>query len=77
MDDWILYEMDGMRANNSRGLCFGRFYDRSGKLIVTISQEGLIRISPLPQIPDSENEGNDNETKNGSSKESPKVSSKL
>lgn len=44
MDDWMLYVMDSPRANNERGLAFGKLYRRDGTLAVTVSQEGLIRL---------------------------------
>lgn len=38
------YDMDSPAASGGRGLAFGRFYTRDGKLVVTTAQEGLIRV---------------------------------
>ncbi|MBA1145944.1 acyl-CoA thioesterase II [Ectothiorhodospiraceae bacterium WFHF3C12] len=43
MDDWLLYEMESPNACNSRGLNFGRIYDREGTLVASVAQEGLVR----------------------------------
>ena len=44
-DDWLLYDqrVDGTGA--ARGLATGRFYTRSGELVATCVQEGLVRWS--------------------------------
>lgn len=44
MDDWLLYAMDSPWAGNARGFARGRIYDRQGKLVASVAQEGLIRI---------------------------------
>lgn len=44
MDDWLLYAQEATAAGSSRGLAFGRFFDRAGNLIATVAQEGLVRI---------------------------------
>lgn len=36
--------MDSPAASGGRGLAFGRFFTRDGKLVVTTAQEGLIRV---------------------------------
>lgn len=41
--DWMLYVQDSPSASNARGFCRGSFYNRSGKLIASVAQEGLIR----------------------------------
>ncbi|MFJ3522692.1 acyl-CoA thioesterase [Pseudomonas sp. NPDC090203] len=43
VDDWLLYAMDSPWAGSGRGLSRGLIYDRSGSLIATVCQEGLIR----------------------------------
>ncbi|MEJ2662282.1 MAG: thioesterase family protein [Desulfobacteraceae bacterium] len=43
MDDWLLYAMESPNAGNARGLNNGRIYTRSGKLVASVAQEGLIR----------------------------------
>jgi acyl-CoA thioesterase-2 len=42
-DDWLLYAMDSPWAGNSRGFSRGSVYNRSGQLVASVSQEGLIR----------------------------------
>lgn len=42
-DDWILYAQDAVSLQDNRGLALGRFFDRSGRLLATVAQEGMIR----------------------------------
>lgn len=43
IDDWLLYSMDSPSASNARGFSRGNIFNRSGKLIASVVQEGLIR----------------------------------
>ena len=43
-DEWLYYDMEGPSATSGTGMNFGRFFDRSGKLIASTAQEGLMRI---------------------------------
>jgi acyl-CoA thioesterase-2 len=43
MDDWILFDASSPWSNRGRGLNFGRFYARDGRLIASMAQEGMIR----------------------------------
>ncbi|MBF6100226.1 acyl-CoA thioesterase II [Nocardia cyriacigeorgica] len=45
-DEWALYATESPVAAGSRGLATGRFYSRSGELLATTVQEGLIRHFP-------------------------------
>jgi len=45
-DDWALYATESPVAAGSRGLATGRFYSRTGDLLATTVQEGLIRHFP-------------------------------
>ncbi|TDP30615.1 acyl-CoA thioesterase-2 [Nocardia ignorata] len=45
-DDWSLYATESPVAAGSRGLATGRFYSRSGELLATTVQEGVIRHFP-------------------------------
>ena len=45
-DDWLLYSIDSPSAQGSRGLARGQVYDRSGRLVASTAQEGLIRVVP-------------------------------
>ncbi|MFD2641356.1 acyl-CoA thioesterase II [Pseudomonas japonica] len=42
-DEWLLYAMDSPWAGNGRGFTRGSIFDRSGKLVASSCQEGLIR----------------------------------
>lgn len=43
LDDWLLYSQDSPSAGGARGLTRGSLFDRSGRLIASVAQEGLIR----------------------------------
>jgi acyl-CoA thioesterase-2 len=43
VDDWLLYAMDSPTAQGARGLARGLIYDRAGRLIASVAQEGLMR----------------------------------
>ncbi|MGR8919043.1 MAG: acyl-CoA thioesterase [Gammaproteobacteria bacterium] len=44
MDDWLLYVCEGVSSAGARGLARGSFYDHDGRLVVSVAQEGLIRV---------------------------------
>lgn len=44
VDEWILYQQDALSSQSQRGLAEGHFFDRDGKLLATVVQEGMIRI---------------------------------
>jgi acyl-CoA thioesterase-2 len=43
-DDWLLYCTEGPVAGGARGLATGRMFDRSGRCIVSVAQEGVVRV---------------------------------
>ncbi|MCM2475382.1 acyl-CoA thioesterase II [Rhizobium sp. CG5] len=43
LDDWLLYTQDSPSAFGGRGMTRGSLYSRSGSLIASVAQEGLIR----------------------------------
>ncbi len=43
MDDWLLHVMESPSAVGARGMNHGKIFTRSGKLVASASQEGLIR----------------------------------
>ena len=45
-DEWLLYSIDSPSAQSGRGLARGQVYDRSGRLVASTAQEGLIRVLP-------------------------------
>ncbi|WP_286194997.1 acyl-CoA thioesterase II [Agrobacterium sp. Ap1] len=42
-DDWLLYSQDSPSASGGRGMTRGSLYTRSGVLVASVAQEGLIR----------------------------------
>ncbi|MBP1845022.1 acyl-CoA thioesterase-2 [Rhizobium petrolearium] len=42
-EDWLLYTQDSPSASGARGMTRGSLYTRSGALIASVAQEGLIR----------------------------------
>ena len=44
MNDWLLYIQSSPWAGGERGFVTGRIYDRGGKLLASVAQEGLIRL---------------------------------
>lgn len=44
VDDWLLYELESPTAQGGRGLTHGRFYDREGALVASVSQESMVRL---------------------------------
>ena len=45
MDQWLLYVCEGVTSSGARGLARGSFYDLDGRLVVSVAQEGLIRVA--------------------------------
>ncbi len=46
--DWLLYSQSSPSASGGRGLGMAKVFSRSGELVATIAQEGMVRV---PQIP--------------------------
>ncbi|MEZ9132080.1 acyl-CoA thioesterase II [Vibrio breoganii] len=44
MDDWLLYAIESPNAANSRGLVRGEIFDRSGNMVASAVQEGVMRF---------------------------------
>ncbi|AJY47623.1 acyl-CoA thioesterase II [Martelella endophytica] len=44
VSDWLLYVHHSPFAGNARGLGQGQIFDRAGRLVASVAQEGLIRI---------------------------------
>jgi len=42
-DEWVLYVSDSPSTSNSRGFARGSLFDRDGRLIASVAQEGLLR----------------------------------
>jgi acyl-CoA thioesterase II len=45
-NDWLLYSTSSPVAADSRGLGTGHFFDRSGQLVATVVQEGVLKYFP-------------------------------
>lgn len=45
-NDWVLYSTSSPVAAESRGLGTGHFFDRSGQLLATVVQEGVLKYFP-------------------------------
>ncbi len=43
-DDWVLYTMQSPAAGGGRGLAFGAMYEQDGSRLVTVAQEGVLRV---------------------------------
>jgi acyl-CoA thioesterase-2 len=43
LDDWVLYSQRAVSAQSGRGLARGYLHDRTGRLMATVLQEGMIR----------------------------------
>ncbi len=48
-DEWLLYAQDSPSASGARGFARGSIYTRSGVLVASVAQEGLIRDISLPR----------------------------
>jgi acyl-CoA thioesterase-2 len=46
-DQWLLYAQDTPFAGGARGLARGQVFTQSGELVVSVMQEGLIRVTDL------------------------------
>jgi acyl-CoA thioesterase-2 len=47
-DEWLLYDMDSPNAYGARGLARGFLFAREGTLVVSMVQEGLMRLIRRP-----------------------------
>ncbi|HVH38787.1 MAG TPA: acyl-CoA thioesterase II [Gemmatimonadaceae bacterium] len=43
-DEWLLYVCDSPAAHGARGFVHGEVFARTGELVATVAQEGLIRV---------------------------------
>ncbi len=48
VDDWLLYSLDSPSSSGARGFSRGSFYTRTGVLVASTAQEGLIRLVRSP-----------------------------
>ncbi|XP_078442933.1 acyl-CoA thioesterase II [Wolffia australiana] len=54
-DEWLLFVIDSPSAAHGRGFTTGRMFNMKGELVVSLSQEGLVRklVTPANPIPPS------------------------
>ncbi len=45
-DDWLLFATDSAWAGHARGINRGQIFDRRGRMVASVAQEGLIRLRP-------------------------------
>ena len=43
-DEWLLHTVEAKRVSGGRGLAYGNFYTREGKLVASTMQQGLMRF---------------------------------
>ncbi len=46
-DDWLLFDQESPTASGARGLARGTIFARDGRLVVSVVQEGLVRMKRL------------------------------
>ena len=51
VDDWLLYVQESPSAQGGRGLALGKLFSRSGLLLATVAQEGMVRVPELGKKP--------------------------
>ncbi len=44
VDEWLLYALDSPSSSNARGFTRGNVFDRQGRLVASVTQEGLMRL---------------------------------
>lgn len=49
LNDWLLFSQDSPVAGGGRGMNRGLVFNRSGQVVATVMQEGLIRFRETPQ----------------------------
>jgi len=45
-DQWLLFDQESPASGGSRGLVSGRLFTQEGDLVVSIMQEGVVRVTP-------------------------------
>ena len=48
IDEWLYYDQDSPITDRARGFARGAFYTRSGELVASCAQEGMLRYQPRP-----------------------------
>ena len=50
--EWLLYALDSPSAGGARGFARGSIFDRGGRMVASVAQEGLIRMHRPSSPPD-------------------------
>jgi len=50
-DEWLLYVMDSPVSSGARGFARGSIFARTGELVASVAQEGLLRMRPVGDLP--------------------------
>jgi acyl-CoA thioesterase-2 len=50
-DEWLLYAQDSPSSHGARGFCRGSIFTRTGELVASVAQEGLMRQRPSAFLP--------------------------
>jgi acyl-CoA thioesterase-2 len=48
VDEWVLYAQQLQSLQSARALVHGSFFSTDGRLLATVTQEGMIRLPPTP-----------------------------
>ncbi len=48
--EWVLYSTASPVAAESRGLGMGHFFDRAGRIVATVAQEGIVKHFPARSV---------------------------
>jgi acyl-CoA thioesterase-2 len=49
VDEWLLYDVDSPSASGARGFARANVFARTGALVASTAQEGLVRVASPPQ----------------------------
>jgi acyl-CoA thioesterase-2 len=47
-DEWLLFAQETPSASGARGYARGLVYDRAGRLVASVAQEGMVRDLRMP-----------------------------
>jgi len=50
-DEWLLYVIDSPVSGGARGFARGSIFARTGELVASVAQEGLLRMRPVGDLP--------------------------
>ncbi len=48
--EWLLYALDSPSAGGARGFARGSIFDRDGRMVASVAQEGLMRMRPSSSV---------------------------